>query len=219
VEIWQILAQGTSVGFISKCGDGRIQLTKTFLLTSASPRSGELNTRVKLLYHTDVAVLKKALGEKGITFDADAMMDHVVYMFEIEDCSRVTTHQLVRHRAVSYDQESQRFSAATREGVVTPRSIQSNEAALKAYDEALKAVYSAYERMIASGIPKEDARFVLPSAIKTKLVMTLNARSLMHLVWQRTALQAQWEIRELAMTLHSLAREATPELWGRIIER
>ncbi len=175
--------------------------------------------RVKLLYHTDVGTLKRVLGQKGVTFDLEAMMDHVVYMFEVEDCSRVTTHQLVRHRAVSYDQESQRFSAATREGVVTPPSVQSNEAAYKAYDDALKAVYSAYEKMVSVGVPKEDARYILPSAIKTKLVMTLNARSLMHLVWQRTALQAQWEIRELAATLHRLAQEATPELWAKIIER
>jgi thymidylate synthase (FAD) len=175
--------------------------------------------RVKLLYHTDLGVLERLLAQKGIPFDPEVVMNHVVYMFEIEDCSRVTTHQLVRHRAVSYDQESQRFSAATREGVVTPPSVQSNEAGYRAYDEALKTVYAAYERMIAAGIPKEDARYVLPSAIKTKLVMTLNARSLMHLVWQRTALQAQWEIRELAATLHQLAREATPELWNKVIER
>jgi thymidylate synthase (FAD) len=90
---------------------------------------------------------------------------------------------------------------------------------LKTYDEALKAVYSAYEDLVAAGIPKEDARYVLPSSIKTKLVMTINARSLMHVVWQRTALQAQWEIRELANTMLSLAREATPELWAKIIER
>ena len=76
-----------------------------------------------------------------------------------------------------------------------------------------------YEKMVAAGVPKEDARYILPSAIKTKLVMTLSARSLMHLVWQRTALQAQWEIRELATTMHKLAQEATPELWARIIER
>ena len=175
--------------------------------------------RVKLLYHTDVAVLKQVLIQKGIAFEPEALMDHVVYMFEIEDCSRVTTHQLVRHRAVSYDQESQRFSAATREGVVTPPSIQSNGAAHEAYDEALKTVYSAYERMVAAGVPKEDARYILPSAIKTKLVMTLSARSLMHMVWQRTALQAQWEIRELAASLLNLARDATPELWTKIIER
>jgi thymidylate synthase (FAD) len=175
--------------------------------------------RVKLLYHTDLGVLKRVLVQRGIQLDPEAMMDHIFYMFEIEDCSRVTTHQLVRHRAVSYDQESQRFSAATREGVVTPPSVQSNETASRAYDEALKTVYSVYEKMVAAGVPKEDARYILPSAIKTKLVMTLNARSLMHLVWQRTALQAQWEIRELAMTLHSMAREATPEIWAKMIER
>jgi thymidylate synthase (FAD) len=175
--------------------------------------------RVKLLYSTDLGSLKKILAEKGVAFNPEAMMDHVVYMFEIEDCSRVTTHQLVRHRAVSYDQESQRFSAATREGVVTPPNVQSNEVAYGAYDEALKAVYSSYEKMVAAGVPKEDARYILPSAIKTKLVMTLSARSLMHLVWQRTALQAQWEIRELAVILQNLAKEATPELWTRIIER
>ena len=140
-------------------------------------------------------------------------------MFEIEGCSRVTTHQLVRHRVASYDQESQRFSAATREGAVTPPSIRSNEAAMEAYGEGLKAVYAAFERVVAAGVPKEDARYILPNAIKTKLVMTVSARSLMHIVWQRTALQAQWEIRELASTLHSLAREATPELWTKIIER
>ena len=175
--------------------------------------------RVKLLYHTDLDALKRVFARDGVPFEPEAVMDHVVYMFEIEECSRVTTHQLVRHRAVSYDQESQRFSAATREGIITPPSILSNENAYKAYDEALKAVYSSYERMVSAGVPKEDARYILPSAIMTKLVMTLSARSLMHMVWQRTALQAQWEIRELAVTLHNLAREATPELWTRIIER
>lgn len=204
---------------LAKDGDGRTQLTKTFLLVSASPRSGELDTRVKLLYHTDLEALKRTLAQRGVAFDPELLMDHVVYMFEIEDCSRVTTHQLVRHRAVSYDQESQRFSAATKEGAVVPPNIQSNEVAYKEYDDALKAIYASYEKMVAAGIPKEDARYILPSAIKTKLVMTLGARSLMHMVWQRTALQAQWEIRELATTLLSLAREATPELWTRIIER
>ena len=163
--------------------------------------------------------MRAAIEAKGAEPDANLLLDHVVYMFEIEDCSRVTTHQLVRHRAASYDQESQRFSAATREGVVTPPSVERNEAALAAYNEALKAVYSAYEKMVGAGVPKEDARYVLPSAVKTKLVMTLNARSLMHIVWQRTALQAQWEIRELVGTMLALARQATPELWGKIIER
>jgi len=175
--------------------------------------------RVKLLYHTDLEALKRVLNSRRISFRPEMLLDHVVYMFEIEDVSRVTTHQLVRHRVASYDQESQRFSAAAKEGTVMPPSIQSNAAAVKAYETGLKAVYEAYENMVAAGVSKEDARYVLPGAIKTKLVMTVNARSLMHIVWQRTALQAQWEIRELANKLLDAAESATPELWNKIIER
>lgn len=175
--------------------------------------------RAKLLYHTDVGALKRVLNQKGVQFDPMLIMDHVVYMFEIEDCSRVTTHQLVRHRAASYDQESQRFSAATKEGVVVPPSVMLNEAASRTFEKALENIYAAYEKLVASGVPKEDARYILPNGIKTKIVMTISAKSLMHVVWQRTALQAQWEIRELATTLLGLARDATPELWARIIER
>ena len=140
-------------------------------------------------------------------------------MFEIEDCSRVTTHQLVRHRVASYDQESQRFSSASKEGFVTPPSIQSNESALNVYDEALKGAYQAFEKMIALGVPKEDARYVLPNSIRTKLVMTVTAKSLMHIVWQRTALQAQWEIRDLVKAMLNLAKDATPDLWTKVVEK
>jgi len=175
--------------------------------------------RVKLLFHTELESMKDVLRVKNVPFDPSQLLDHIVYMFEIEDCSRVTTHQLVRHRVASYDQESQRFSSGSREGFVTPPSVQSNESAMRVYDEALKAAHQAFENMIALGVPKEDARYVLPNAIKTKLVMTVTAKSLMHIVWQRTALQAQWEIREVANAMLNLAREATPELWTKIIER
>jgi thymidylate synthase (FAD) len=175
--------------------------------------------KVKLLFHTDLGLIKRVLETKNLAFVPTMVLDHVVYMFEIEDCSRVTTHQLVRHRMASYDQESQRFSSASREGFVTPPSIQSNEEALSAYDDALKSAYQAFDKMTSLGVPKEDARYVLPSALKTKIIMTVTARSLMHIVWQRTALQAQWEIRELATQMRDLARESTPELWSTILER
>src|SRR5712692_10436268 len=126
--------------------------------------------RVKLLSHTELEAVKHVLRVKNVPFDPSQLLEHVVYMFEIEDCSRVTTHQLVRHRVASYDQESQRFSAATKESVVAPPSIHSNETAMKAFDEALKSVYAAYEKMTAAGVPKEEARYILPGGIKTKLV-------------------------------------------------
>lgn len=174
--------------------------------------------RVKLLHHSDVGALKDALEREEVSFNPKVLLDHVMYMFEIEDCSRVTTHQLVRHRVASYDQESQRFSSASREGFVAPPTIASNEAAMKVYEDALKVVYSAFEKMTSLGVPKEDARYVLPNAIKTKLVMTVSARSLMHIVWQRTAPQAQWEIREVVSEMSKLAKEATPEFWTVILE-
>jgi thymidylate synthase (FAD) len=175
--------------------------------------------RVKLLFHTDLEAIKDVLRSKNVTFEPSKVLEHVVYMFEIEDCSRVTTHQLVRHRMASYDQESQRFSSASREGFVTPPTIQSNAEALAVYDRALKSAFEAFEKMASLGVPKEDARYVLPHAIKTKLVISVTARSLMHIVWQRTALQAQWEIRELVGKMRAVAEEATPELWSTIIER
>jgi thymidylate synthase (FAD) len=175
--------------------------------------------RVKLLWYTDLDKIKHVLAAKGVSADPVRLLDHVTYMFEIEDCSRVTTHQLVRHRMASYDQESQRFSSASREGFVTPPSIQTNEAALKVYDDALKSTYQAFETMLSLGVPKEDARYVLPIAIKSKLVMTVTAKSLMHIVWQRTAVQAQWEIRELAIKMLELAKGATPDLWSVIIQK
>jgi len=110
--------------------------------------------RVKLLSHTELEAVKHVLRVKNVPFDPSQLLDHVVYMFEIEDCSRVTTHQLVRHRVASYDQESQRFSSASREGFVTPPSVQSNESAMRVYDQALKAAYQASESMIALGVPK-----------------------------------------------------------------
>src|SRR5437867_11911832 len=90
--------------------------------------------RVKLLSHTELEAVKNVLRVKNVLFDPSQLLDHVVYMFEIEDCSRMTTHQLVRHRVTSYDQESQRFSSASREGCVTPQSAVSNDSVMRAYD-------------------------------------------------------------------------------------
>jgi thymidylate synthase (FAD) len=96
--------------------------------------------RVKLIFNTPLDPIKSVFRQKGIEFQPEMVLDHVYYMFEIEGCSRVTSHQLVRHRVASYDQESQRFSAATKEGFVIPPSIASNSAALSVYKLALEEI-------------------------------------------------------------------------------
>jgi thymidylate synthase (FAD) len=158
-------------------------------------------------------LIAKAIRDK--TFD---VIEHAVFMFEIEGVSRVTTHQLVRHRIASYDQESQRFSAVEKEDFIVPHSIQSNLAALKLYEELLKNSVEAFKKLKELDIPKEDARFVLPQSIGTKIVMTANARALMHFFFQRTALQAQWEIRELAELMYQECKRIAPTIFSQVVE-
>ncbi|MDG6939201.1 MAG: FAD-dependent thymidylate synthase [Nitrososphaerota archaeon] len=165
-----------------------------------------------LLWHTDHEAIKKVLESKGVHPHKEALLRHMVYMFSIEDISRVTTHQLIRHRVASYDQESQRFSSASRESFVIPPSIAERPEAVKLYDEALQVAAKTFEAMIALGVPKEDARYVMPHAIKTKLVMTLSGWSLKHIAELRTAPEAQWEIRELVSKMYQMAADATPDL-------
>ncbi|MDG6996511.1 MAG: FAD-dependent thymidylate synthase [Nitrososphaerota archaeon] len=158
-------------------------------------------------------LIAKALRDK--TFD---VIEHAVFMFEIEGISRVCSHQLVRHRIASYDQESQRFSAVEKEDFIVPHSIQDNPAALKVYEDLLRSSVEAFKKLKDLEVPKEDARFVLPQSIGTKLVITANARTLMHFFWQRTALQAQWEIRELAEMMLKECKKVAPTIFKDIIE-
>jgi len=158
-------------------------------------------------------LIAKALKDK--TFD---VIEHAVFMFEIEGISRVCSHQLVRHRIASYDQESQRFSAVEREDFVIPPSVQSNPAALSLYEEYIKSSVEAFRKLKELEVPKEDARFILPQSIGTKLVVTANARSLMHFFWQRTATQAQWEIRELAELMLKECKQVAPSIFKEVLE-
>ena len=158
-------------------------------------------------------LIAKALRDK--TFD---VIEHAVFMFEIEGISLVCSHQLVRHRIASYDQESQRFSAVEKEDFVIPRSVQDNPEALKVYQELIKTSVAAFKKLKDLEVPKEDARFILPQSIGTKLVITANARSLMHFFWQRTAMQAQWEIRELAELMYQECKKVAPDIFKEVIE-
>jgi thymidylate synthase ThyX len=113
---------------------------------------------------------------------------------------------------------SQRFSAVEKEDFIIPHSIQSNPEALEVYQSVLKASIGAFKRLKELEVPKEDARFVLPQSIGTKLVITANARSLMHFFFLRMATQAQWEIRELAELMLAECRKVAPSIFKDIIE-
>lgn len=138
-------------------------------------------------------------------------LEHVSYTFAIDGVSRALTHQLVRHRLASFNQQSQRY-VKFKDGLNTikPASVAENEEANALFDEAIDAAVEAYKKLLDAGVPAEDARYLLPNAAETKIVVTMNVRELLHFFELRCCNRAQWEIRELAHRMLDLVRPTAP---------
>ncbi|MEZ4601517.1 MAG: FAD-dependent thymidylate synthase [Syntrophotaleaceae bacterium] len=155
------------------------------------------------------------LLEKILSLGHLSVLEHASFTFGIEGISRACSHQLVRHRLASYSQQSQRYvSHKELFAAVTPPSISEKPDLLQRYDALLEEIHLLYRDLLEAGIPAEDARFVLPNAAQTKLVMTMNARELLHFFGLRCCRRAQWEIREMATEMLRLARTAAPLLFA-----
>lgn len=140
-----------------------------------------------------------------------SVLEHSSFTFGVDGISRATSHQLVRHRLASYSQQSQRYVTMHGEPeYVTPRSISAKKAALKKYQKKVSEIYSLYAEMVEAGIPAEDARFILPNAACTKIIITMNARELLHFFRLRCCERAQWEIRDMATSMLALAKAKAP---------
>ena len=143
-----------------------------------------------------------------------SVIEHAAFTFSVEDVSRSMTHQLVRHRIASYSQQSQRYvTYDTLEKYVMPPSIACNPQAKRAFYDALENISDVYRELLKIGIPKEDARFILPNAAKTNIIVTMNARELHHFFNLRCCARAQWEIREVAVEMLKQAKKAAPVLF------
>ncbi|RJS81281.1 FAD-dependent thymidylate synthase [Candidatus Bathyarchaeota archaeon] len=143
-----------------------------------------------------------------------SVIEHASFTFSIEGVSRAMTHQLVRHRIASYTQQSQRYvTYDTLEKYVTPPSIEENSEAKRIFNSALKKISETYHKLLEMGIPKEDARFILPNAAKTNIIVTMNARELRHFFNLRCCRRSQWEIRQVAIEMLKQAKNAAPSLF------
>lgn len=140
-------------------------------------------------------------------------LEHVSFTFAIEGVSRVLTHQLVRHRLASYSQQSQRYVMERAFETITPPSIAANSEAKAKFDALLKTVQETYNELVDLGVHQEDARYVLPNAAETKIVVTMNARALLHFFELRCCSRAQWEIRQLAWKMLAEVRQVAPVLF------
>ena len=140
--------------------------------------------------------------------------EHAAFTFAIDGISRVCSHQLVRHRMASYSQQSQRYVHMKEPEVITPPSLSSKPEVLDLFTRAVTEAHDAYRKMLESGIPAEDARYILPHGWATKIVVTMNARELHHFFAMRLCRRAQWEIRDLAQRMLISAREKAPLLFS-----
>jgi thymidylate synthase (FAD) len=142
--------------------------------------------------------------------------EHVSFTFAIDGVSRALSHQLVRHRiGASFSQKSQRYVKAEDPGqIVKPGSVASNAAANQIFDQAIEQAYAAYAQLLQLDIAAEDARYLLPNATVTNLVVTMNARSLLHFFELRCCQRAQWEIRDMANRMLALVKEVAPNIFS-----
>ncbi len=195
---------------------------------------------VELLYHTQdpervvataarlcysavgAAELNQKMSDEGVrkilsTILASghhSTLEHASYTFAIDGVSRALTHQLVRHRLASFNQQSQRYVRFDEApNVVVPQTISQDAESKKIFDEAMSAAYEAYSKLVELGVPAEDARYVLPNACETKIVVTMNIRELLHFFEVRCCNRAQWEIRELASRMLELVKPTAPYIF------
>ncbi len=155
----------------------------------------------------------KKMVKKMVALGHASTIEHVSFTFGIEGVSRVLTHQLVRHRIASYDQQSQRYVAAHGFQYITPHTIAENPEAKAKFDHLLEEIRKTYDELTDLGIPKEDARYVLANAAETKILVTMNARTLLHFFNLRCCLRAQWEIREMAYKMLEEVKKVAPTLF------
>lgn len=167
----------------------------------------------------------------------ESPVEHVSFTFGIEGVSRTLLAQITRHRIASFSVQSQRYVKKSNFIYVTPPEIENDSEALEIFNKAMAESFDYYmkltdilskkhfETFVAEGMDEktakskaekkaiEDARFVLPNACETKMVMTMNARSLMNFFKLRCCNRAQWEIRDLATKMFAICYEKAPTLF------
>lgn len=160
----------------------------------------------------------------------ESPMEHMNFTFGIENVSRSLLAQITRHRHASFSVQSQRYVKEMDFEFITPPQIAENAAAKQLYLKTMKDIAASYNSLadtlkkvnIENGMEEraaekkaiEDARYVLPNACTTKMIVTMNARSLMNFFKLRCCNRAQWEIRELACQMLELVKNVAPNVFS-----
>lgn len=195
-------------------------------------------TAAKLCYSSsDIEHIHEGLDEEKtakfiqrlVDLGHESPIEHVTFTFGVEGVSRSLLAQITRHRIASYSVKSQRYVTEGQFQYIVPPAIAADEKASEIYTNTMINLQKQYDELseilkknyMAEGMAEkpaekkaiEDARFVLPNACETKIVMTFNARSLLNMFHHRCCERAQWEIRAMAEEMLRLVKEVAPTLF------
>ncbi|HAU84921.1 MAG TPA: FAD-dependent thymidylate synthase [Lachnospiraceae bacterium] len=148
-----------------------------------------------------------------------SVLEFCNFHFHIEGVSRALLAQLTRHRMASYAVRSQRYVREDGFGFVIPDTIKKDQFSSVLYRAAMDKIKSAYDGLIKSGIPPEDARYILPNACETVVDVSMNLRELIHFMNERLCTRAQWEIRRMATGMKNVVTEQYPEFADMLVPK
>ncbi len=165
---------------------------------------------------------QEAFVRQVVSSGHESPLEHVKFTFAVEGVSRALTHQLVRHRMASYSQQSQRYVKEAAFDYIIPLSVENDEDMKKEYLHIMQEIQKSYNSLLQCFEQKgkkgeganQDARFVLPQATETKIVVTMNCRELKHFFEERCCTRAQWEIRRLAEEMLRICKKELPAVFG-----
>lgn len=208
------------------------------LLTYTKDPEKTVVAAAKLCYSkSDIETLMDGLTDEKVSSFLDKLesykhfspMEHASFTFGIEGVSRSFLAQISRHRIASFSVQSQRYVDMTNAGFVMPEEFAGDEPASKTFEDAVGYALESYEelrkyltvRYIQSGMDaksaekkaQEDARYVLPEACCTRMIVTMNARELNHFFNLRCCNRASREIREVAEEMLKLVYPVAPHLF------
>ena len=204
---------------------------KVILLEHTPNPEAVVAMAAKLCYSpSDIEALKektaakdqKQFVEKLMEIGHMSPIEHASFTFAVEGISRACSHQLVRHRLASYSQQSQRYvSEEAGFDFIIPPSIKKDGELARYFRDFMNKAQEAYSHIVSrlneKGLKGEeanqDARFILPNACETKIIITMNARELLHFFKQRCCNRAQWEIRSMAINMLRLVSRTAPAIF------
>lgn len=152
---------------------------------------------------------------KLLTSGHETPFEHAYATFKITGCSRAMTHQLVRHRLMAVSQKSQRYVSEDQFEYVIPPTLP--EEHVEDFKKDMEIISGMYTKWKERGIRSEDARFVLPNACATEIIISANLREFRHIFKIRCTRHAQWEIREACLEMLKMLHQRVPSVFADLI--